>query len=73
MIIKQIVYTHFNMTKNKQKKEAKKENNVLIKFLKQTKEGKFAPIDKASLKYSRLEDTVESINVSEDNYYYSLS
>lgn len=61
------------MTKNKQKKEAKKENNVLIKFLKQTKEGKFAPIDKASLKYSRLEDTVESINVSEDNYYYSLS
>lgn len=61
------------MKKVKAKKQAKKQNKVLMKFLKQTKEGKFAPIDKGSLKYSRLEDSVESISVPEDNYYYSLS
>ncbi len=61
------------MKRNKVKNQPKKQNKVLLKFLKQTKEGKFAPIDKGSLKYSRLEESIESINVPEENYYYSLS
>lgn len=44
-----------------------------MKFLKQTKEGKFASVDKDSLKYSRFEENIETVNIDEGNYYYSLS
>lgn len=57
---------------SKLKKTASKDRKVLIKFLQQTKEGKFAPIERSGSKYSRLEETIESINVPEENYYYSL-
>ena len=61
------------MKKVELKNKLKKNNTALIKFLRQTKEGKYAPVEKSSLKYSRLEETIESINVPEDNYYYGLS
>lgn len=61
------------MAKIKMQNKVKSNNKSFIKFLNQTKEGKFAPVEKSSLKYSRLEETIESINTPEDNYYYSLS
>lgn len=56
-----------------QKTIKSKSKNVLIKFLKQTKEGKFASVEKTNLKYSRLNDKIGNVDSAEDFYYYSLS
>lgn len=63
------------MTKPKMQKGTSKSRskNVLIKFLKQTKEGKFASVEKANLKYSRLNEKIGNVDSTEDIYYYSLS
>lgn len=50
----------------------KSEIEVLLKFLEKTKDGKYAEIENSSLKYSRLIEEPETINL-EENYYYSLS
>ena len=42
---------------------------VLFKFLKRTKEGKYAPIDQSSLPYSRIKQQTES---GEEQYIYAL-
>lgn len=44
---------------------------VLLKFLKKTKSGRYAEIEKSSLKYSRVRESVE-IDPEPDSYYYSL-
>ena len=61
------------MKKLKEKNKSTKGSNTLIKFLKQTKEGKYAPVEKSSLQYSRLDESIESVNAPEDNYCYGLS
>ncbi len=50
----------------------KKEIEILLKFLELTKDGNYAEIEDFSLKYSRLQEEPETINL-EDNYYYSVS
>ena len=54
-------------------KEGKVEEKALLTFLRRTKEGKYAPIDKSSLPYSRITEESESIESSEEEYYYSVS
>ena len=54
-------------------KEGKVEEKALLTFLRKTKEGKYAPIDKSSLPYSRITEETESIESSEEEYYYSIS
>lgn len=44
----------------------------LIEFLQRTKAGKYAPVEKSSLPYSRTREEIQSIN-DEDCYYYNLS
>lgn len=48
---------------------------VLLTFLQQTKEGKFAKIDETSLKYARMKETGESyvLDDQDDCFYYSVS
>lgn len=57
------------MKTEKKKREIREEEKVLISFLKATKEGKYAKVEKSSLPYSRInEETV----IVEDEYYYSI-
>ncbi len=55
--------------------EAKDEEKerALLSFLKQTKEGKYAPIDENSLPYSRLKEETETVESLEEEFYYSIS
>ena len=46
------------------------EVKVLVTFLGKTREGEYAPIEKSSLPYARMEE--ETIIV-EENYYYGMS
>lgn len=45
---------------------------VLLTFLKQTKEGKYAVIEKTSLSFARIPEETEVIEASEEEYYYSI-
>ena len=58
------------MKKKNEDLEQNKEKTLLT-FLKQTKEGKYAKIDKSSLPYSRLQAQSAEIYY-EDEYYYSI-
>jgi len=51
------------------KRKFKKEKEALISFLKATKDGKYAKIEKTSIPYSRIE---EKTLIIEDEYYYSI-
>ena len=53
--------------------EAKDEEQVLLSFLRRTKEGKYAPIEKSSLPYSRIVEERETIESLEEEFYYSVS
>lgn len=53
--------------------EIKDEEQILLSFLRKTKEGKYAPIDKSSLPYSRIIEESETIESSEEEFYYSVS
>ena len=56
----------------KESKElTQKEEQALLTFLKQTKEGKYAKIDESSLPYSRLKEQREE-TYYEDEYYYNV-
>lgn len=44
---------------------------VLLTFLTKTKEGKYAPIDEASIPYARLGEVTETIDIYQQDYYYS--
>lgn len=52
--------------------KTQKQNKMLVKFLKQTKEGKYAIIEKSSVKYTRLNQQIDSVQSSEEEYYYGL-
>jgi hypothetical protein len=51
--------------------ERKNEEEALITFLKRTKDGEYAKIDKASLAYSRVKEQREPY-YNDEEYYYSL-
>ncbi len=57
------------MKTKKKEREIIEEEKVLISFLKATKDGKYAKIEKTSLPYSRIK---EKTVIIEDEYYYSL-
>ncbi len=62
------------MNKTKSKKQATKQRaelKVLLTFLKRTKAGKYAPVDRSSLPYSRLNEQPEVGN--EELYLYGLT
>jgi hypothetical protein len=48
-----------------------KEKEALLTFLKLTREGKYATVDKSSLPYSRLKQQREESQY-EDEYFYGL-
>ncbi|MCS4541032.1 MAG: hypothetical protein HY929_01720 [Euryarchaeota archaeon] len=54
----------------KRKELRREEEKVLLTFLKQTREGKYAKIDESSLPYSRLKEHREGPYYEE--YYYSV-
>jgi hypothetical protein len=58
------------MIKNNSK-DRKKEEKTLITFLKRTREGKYAQIDKSSLPYSRAKEHREP-NYTDEEFFYSL-
>lgn len=43
----------------------------LLNFLTKTKEGRYAPIDEASIPYVRLGEVTEVNDIFEQEYYYS--
>lgn len=45
---------------------------VLLRFLQITKDGKFAPIEPSSLKYTRVKEEREETFSDDDNYFYSI-
>ena len=49
------------------------EEQILLSFLRRTKEGKYAPIDEGSLPYSRIIAESEIVESSEEEFYYSIS
>ncbi len=59
------------MMEEERKELREKEKKVLLTFLKQTREGKYAKIDESSLLYSRLGEKREE-SCYEDEYYYSV-
>lgn len=60
------------MKKSKDSKKDKAEIKYLLNFLKATKGGKYAKVDKASSKYSRSSQEAEVITC-EERYFYGLS
>lgn len=54
-------------------KEMPENNEILLDFLKKTKDGEYAPIDDSSLNYSRLKFETNNVEVEEEQIYYSLS
>ena len=57
--------------KLKRKELRRKEEKVLLTFLKQTRKGKYAKINEGSLPYLRVKEQREE-DYSEDEYYYSI-
>lgn len=51
------------------KKKIKKTNNSLLRFLSKTKSGKYAKIEKNSLKYSRISDLTDTPISYTENYF----
>lgn len=52
-------------------KEREKEEKALITFLKRTKDGEYAKIDKSALAYPRVKEQREPYYYEEE-YYYGL-
>lgn len=50
-----------------------KEEKILLTFLKRTKEGQYAPIEKSSILHARIKEETEYIETYEEEYYYSIS
>ena len=66
-----IVCHRNTIMKAKNEKLALNEEKVLLSFLKRTRDGKYAKIDKESLNYPRVDDQREE-SYQEDEYYYSI-
>ena len=54
------------------KKRHQEEYNTFIEFLKRTKDGKYALIEKTSMPYIRINVETEVVESYEEEYYYSL-
>jgi len=52
--------------------KTKDNEKVSLSFLKRTKEGKYAPIEKSSLPYARVIEEREAIESLEEEFYYSV-
>ncbi len=52
---------------------SKDEPEVLLSFLRRTKEGKYAPIEESSLPYSRVVEVSETVQDLEDEFYFNIS
>ncbi len=50
-----------------------KEEQTLLNFLRQTKQGKYAEIDDNSLDYARVKEERSLVDAFTEIYYYSLS
>ena len=50
-----------------------REERALLRFLKQTRQGKYADIEESSLGYARIKQEREHIESPTDTYYYSIS
>ncbi len=61
------------MDTNKKEKQVELDQEVLITFLKRTKEGKYAKIEESSLEYVRMQEEDETIEEQDEEYYYSIS
>ena len=59
-------------TMDETKKRHKEEYNIFVEFLERTKDGRYAPIEKASLPYVRIKVETEVVESYEEEYYYSL-
>jgi len=53
--------------------EEKGKEEVLLSFLERTKEGTYAPIEESSLPYSRITEESQTIELTEEYYYYSVT
>lgn len=51
----------------------KKDINILLSFLKRTKDGEYAEIEKSSIPYSRIQTESSFVEIIEEDeeYYYS--
>lgn len=52
---------------------AVKEEQTLLNFLRQTKQGKYAEIDENSLEYARVKEERSQVDAFTEIYYYNLS
>ncbi len=59
-------------TMEETKKRHQREYNTFVEFLKRTKDGKYAPVEKTFLPYTRIKVETEVIESYEEEYYYSL-
>jgi hypothetical protein len=56
------------------KKDIKNEEELQLLFLRETREGKYAPIEESSLPYARMGDIEDIVTfIEEEDYYYSIS
>lgn len=46
--------------------------SVNLRFIRETKDGKYAEIEKVAMGTPRLSETIEYIDVEEKDYYYSF-
>jgi hypothetical protein len=61
------------MKLDKNEKKIDLDYKILYKFLKRTKEGKYAKIEESSLQYARMQEEDETIEEQDEQYYYSIS
>ena len=61
------------MKLDKNEKKIDLDYEILYKFLKRTKEGKYAKIEESSLQYARMQEEDETIEEQDEQYYYSIS
>jgi hypothetical protein len=60
------------MNKGGPKITSKETENTVLSFLKQTKDGKYAIIDKSSLEYSRVASERETVELVGEELHYSI-
>jgi len=58
---------------NLQEKKEIKDINILLSFLKRTKDGKYAEVERSSIPYSRIKEEGSFVEIYEEDeeYYYS--
>ncbi len=60
------------ITMEETKERHRDEYNAFVEFLKRTKDGKYAPIEKSSIPYIRIKVETDVVESYEEEYYYSL-